>query len=197
MQYHIGRNGQQYGPYSLEEINTHLASSTLLPTDLVWGDDPRKVQPLSKFLTFLQSAPAPVEPPPDIAPGNLPPVLSESSHRADSAPGNLPPVLSGSQETGSIPVQICFPGEWMMVDSDVQLLLDGQSLLNFSFINGFNLNTTVSAGAHQLKTVVTLGPITRTKEFQFNCQGTESQLALTLEYSRVWGNFSDLRIAGF
>jgi len=36
MQVHIDRNGERYGPYSIEEINAYLANGTLLPTDLAW-----------------------------------------------------------------------------------------------------------------------------------------------------------------
>lgn len=36
MQIHIGRDGQKFGPYSLEEVNNHLAAGTLRPTDLAW-----------------------------------------------------------------------------------------------------------------------------------------------------------------
>ena len=38
MQVHIDRNGERYGPYSIEEINAYLANGTLLPTNLAWQD---------------------------------------------------------------------------------------------------------------------------------------------------------------
>ena len=38
MQVHIDRDGERYGPYSIEEINAYLANGTLLPTDLAWQD---------------------------------------------------------------------------------------------------------------------------------------------------------------
>ena len=33
---HIQRDGQQFGPYTLEDLNAHLASGALLPTDYAW-----------------------------------------------------------------------------------------------------------------------------------------------------------------
>ena len=35
---HIQRDGEQFGPYTLEDLNTYLAQGTLLPTDLAWWD---------------------------------------------------------------------------------------------------------------------------------------------------------------
>ena len=33
---HINRNGEQFGPYTLEDLNAYLAQGTLFPTDLTW-----------------------------------------------------------------------------------------------------------------------------------------------------------------
>lgn len=33
----ISRGGQQYGPYTLEQVNGYLQTGNLLPTDLVWN----------------------------------------------------------------------------------------------------------------------------------------------------------------
>ena len=38
MQVHIDRNGERYGPYSLEEVNTYLMDGSLLPADQAWQD---------------------------------------------------------------------------------------------------------------------------------------------------------------
>ncbi len=38
MQIHIDRNGERCGPYSIAEVNAHLANGTLLPTNLAWQD---------------------------------------------------------------------------------------------------------------------------------------------------------------
>ena len=49
MQVHIDRNGERYGPYSIEDINAYLANGTLLPTDLAWQDGMPNWMPLSEF----------------------------------------------------------------------------------------------------------------------------------------------------
>jgi len=36
MMIHVMRDGQQFGPYTLEDVNTYLAQGTLLPTDQAW-----------------------------------------------------------------------------------------------------------------------------------------------------------------
>ena len=38
MKIHIDRNGERFGPYSIEEVNAYLAAGTLLPSDLAWKD---------------------------------------------------------------------------------------------------------------------------------------------------------------
>ena len=38
MQIHVGRGSEQYGSYSLEEVNAFLADGTLLSTDEAWQD---------------------------------------------------------------------------------------------------------------------------------------------------------------
>ena len=35
---HVMRDGQQFGPYTLEDLNSYLAQRTLLPTDQVWWE---------------------------------------------------------------------------------------------------------------------------------------------------------------
>ncbi|MBT5321326.1 MAG: DUF4339 domain-containing protein, partial [Verrucomicrobiales bacterium] len=36
MMIHISRDGEQFGPYSPEQVQEYLAAGQLLPTDLVW-----------------------------------------------------------------------------------------------------------------------------------------------------------------
>ncbi len=36
MMIHVMRDGQQFGPYTLEDVNAYLAQGTLLPTDQAW-----------------------------------------------------------------------------------------------------------------------------------------------------------------
>ncbi|RYG59736.1 DUF4339 domain-containing protein, partial [bacterium] len=38
MQIHITRNGQSFGPYSLDEVNAYLISGHLNGSDLAWHE---------------------------------------------------------------------------------------------------------------------------------------------------------------
>ena len=49
MQIYISRDGQQNGPYGIEDINAYLANGTLLPTDLAWQDGMTDWLPVSQI----------------------------------------------------------------------------------------------------------------------------------------------------
>jgi len=49
MQIRIDRGGQQFGPYSLEQVQEHLASGALLPTDNAWHEGLPGWVPLSEL----------------------------------------------------------------------------------------------------------------------------------------------------
>ena len=49
MQISIDRGGQQFGPYSLEQVQEHLASGALLPTDNAWHEGLPGWVPLSEL----------------------------------------------------------------------------------------------------------------------------------------------------
>ena len=36
MMIHVMRDGQQFGPYTLEDVNAYLSQGTLLPADQAW-----------------------------------------------------------------------------------------------------------------------------------------------------------------
>ena len=38
MQIHVSRDGQQFGPYTLDEVKQYLAAGNLKPTDRAWYD---------------------------------------------------------------------------------------------------------------------------------------------------------------
>ena len=63
MLYHVTRNGQNYGPYTLEDLQRYVASGNVLPTDLAKSDDMPEWVPVSQVLgTTMPSAPAVVAP---------------------------------------------------------------------------------------------------------------------------------------
>ena len=49
MMIHISREGQQFGPYSLEEVNTYLADGSLLPTDIGWIEGAPEWMPITQI----------------------------------------------------------------------------------------------------------------------------------------------------
>ncbi|QHN04680.1 DUF4339 domain-containing protein [Granulicella sp. WH15] len=50
MHYQISRNGQQYGPYTLEDLKRYLATGNVQPTDLVKNEDMPEWIPVSQLL---------------------------------------------------------------------------------------------------------------------------------------------------
>ena len=58
MLYHVSRNGQNYGPYTLEDLQRYVASGNVLPTDMAKSDDMAEWVPVSQVLN-IQSAPVP------------------------------------------------------------------------------------------------------------------------------------------
>jgi hypothetical protein len=74
MQIYVGKNGQQLGPFSLEEINRKLADGTFAGTDLAWHEGAAGWAPLSGVagVVIPSAAPAPT-PSPAPAPTPLQP----------------------------------------------------------------------------------------------------------------------------
>ena len=63
MQVHIDRGGQRFGPYSVEQINSHLADGTILPTDLGWTDGMTDWVPVTDVPGVAAATPPPPPPP--------------------------------------------------------------------------------------------------------------------------------------
>jgi hypothetical protein len=63
MQIFIQQNGQQAGPFSVEEIRGMLAARSVAPTGLGWHDGLTDWQPLNTLLPIPAQTPAPVPPP--------------------------------------------------------------------------------------------------------------------------------------
>lgn len=67
MPYHVTREGQTYGPYSLEDLQRYVASGNVLLTDLAKDDDATEWVPVAQILGVSA---APVAP--STAPGYVP-----------------------------------------------------------------------------------------------------------------------------
>src|SRR5271155_2585903 len=50
MLYHVTRNGQNYGPYTLEDLQRYVASGNVLPTDLAKSDEMAEWAPVAQVL---------------------------------------------------------------------------------------------------------------------------------------------------
>lgn len=67
MLYHVSRNGQTYGPYTLEDLRRYVASGNVLPTDLARSESMSEWLPVSQILGGSVSFSPP--PPPGAYPG--------------------------------------------------------------------------------------------------------------------------------
>lgn len=62
MQIHLARNGQQMGPFSLEEVNRQLAAGTLSLSDQAWYEGAAGWAPLSSVPGVSSGSPATTAP---------------------------------------------------------------------------------------------------------------------------------------
>jgi hypothetical protein len=58
MLYHVSRNGEKYGPYTLEDLQRYVASGNVLLTDLAKSDEMPEWVPVSQVLGVANPAPA-------------------------------------------------------------------------------------------------------------------------------------------
>jgi hypothetical protein len=62
MTYQVSRNGQMYGPYTLEDLQRYVASGNILPTDMAKSDEMSDWLPVAQVLggASAPAVPAPV-----------------------------------------------------------------------------------------------------------------------------------------
>jgi hypothetical protein len=58
MQYQVSRNGQMYGPYTLEDLQRYVASGHILPTDLAKNEEMTEWIPVSQIPGAMPAYPA-------------------------------------------------------------------------------------------------------------------------------------------
>lgn len=56
MVYHVSRNGQVYGPYTLEDLQRYVTSGNVLPTDLAKGEESPDWVPVAQVLGIATPA---------------------------------------------------------------------------------------------------------------------------------------------
>ena len=60
---HVMRDGQQFGPYTIDDINAYLAQGTLLPTDQAWYEGAANWMPITEVPGVVHDvAPVPAAP---------------------------------------------------------------------------------------------------------------------------------------
>jgi len=88
MLYHVTRNGQNYGPYTLEDLSRYVASGNILPTDMAKSDEMPEWVTVASLLSTGASVPPPQAPyTPPSQPGYAPPAYPAAS--VGEAPPNL------------------------------------------------------------------------------------------------------------
>lgn len=89
MQYYIGRNGQQSGPFSVETVREKVAAGEIAPTDLVWCEGMAAWQPLRDVLDLGEPSPPAGEAvvPPPIPGAPVLPVAEATAPAALASPG--------------------------------------------------------------------------------------------------------------
>lgn len=80
------------------------------------------------------------------------------------------------------------PG-FFLADTTVEFWIDQRLGYRGGFRDGFEVWATLEPGPHALRTTLALGPITREKRWQLDVPVAGDLLAVTLRYSRFWGNF--------
>lgn len=86
----IFRDGHQYGPYTVAQVKTYLASGEMLPSDLAWAGDGDKWVPISQLPDMQE----PVEQPPAVAPAvAIPPAPMWTSDRQGGRERSTPMLL--------------------------------------------------------------------------------------------------------
>ncbi len=109
MQLYVGKNGQQLGPFPIEEVNRKLADGSFSGTDLAWYEGAAGWAPLSTIpgitLPAAPSAPVPTPtstptPAPAPAPAPVPkPVAPAAAPVQSTAPIARTPVAPGGYKT--------------------------------------------------------------------------------------------------
>src|SRR5947207_15037819 len=121
MQIYVGKNGQQLGPFSLEEVNRKLADGTFAGSDLAWYEGAAGWAPLSGVAGVVipqapAAAPAPIQPAPAVAAvrPNVP--IVQAAPRSTKTFSLVSGLLLGITFVVSlIPIVGC--GSWILVDA--------------------------------------------------------------------------------
>ena len=93
MRYHVSRNGQVYGPYTLEDLQRYVASGHVLPTDSVKSDEMTDWVPVAQLLAGSSTSGEP---------GAAPSMAAGSPPFSPRAPAGYPPAGFGGPGFGAV-----------------------------------------------------------------------------------------------
>ncbi|MBS1800309.1 MAG: DUF4339 domain-containing protein [Acidobacteria bacterium] len=191
MPYHVTREGQTYGPYSLEDLQRYVASGNVLLTDLAKADDAAEWVPVAQILGVTTP---PATPP--AAPGYVPaPVNPYLNPGASTYPD--PPNLHWALV---LVIAICTCGVFAIIWDFVQVLwvrrIEPQTraftyflfYVVLSFING-GLSAGASAAVmsghtphrHPASFVIALGVFVLVILYRFSMKNSIEQFYNTVE----------------
>jgi len=88
MSYQVSRNGQLYGPYTLEDLQRYVATGNVLPTDLAKSEDMPDWLPVSQLLAASGAAL------PEQTPPYVPSYATPAAYTAPATPYPDPPNLN-------------------------------------------------------------------------------------------------------
>ena len=94
MNYWIARNGQKYGPYSLDDIRRMVAQGSVAPTDLAWHEGMLNWASLAEIVPLSTVPPAPQASPVPAAWNQPPPQLPNEGAISPSPYGYAAPPLT-------------------------------------------------------------------------------------------------------
>lgn len=85
----VTRDGQQFGPYTPEEVRAYIASGQLFASDLAWFEGAADWMPLSSVpgLSLPPTAPARLPPPPSVA-NRVPPAARSTASACPQCGGS-------------------------------------------------------------------------------------------------------------
>ena len=98
MQVHLERSGSQYGPYSVDEINTYLGSGQVLASDMAWYDGAPGWMPLTEVPGVKAGSPESTAPPPTPGPPPTPDGPPPAPSAPPPPPGGPPPTPGADEE---------------------------------------------------------------------------------------------------
>jgi len=116
MQVHLERSGQQFGPYSIEEINAYLSSGQVLPTDMAWYDGAPGWVPLTQVPGVGAGEPPPA---PSPTPASDPPGENTEEKKKETAPAISAEALAAAKKMDELPEDL----------KERQIAMDGDSCL--------------------------------------------------------------------